>query len=228
MKFNYCISSFNAAHNHPRTGFSLVEMLTVLSIVSVLVSVSVVGFNNNKSGKEIRRAIVETTGFVSYAQIRASAMNTYVYVALSTANTDSVDLLMFESTTGLDAMDGKTSFTVNDEPDFVVSQPSVELKGIGFRDSRSSGTTYTPAISTLPTTGGDAISNCNITYRRGSQTITFDRLITFHPSGQVLNSGTYSSSMEFGFQEQNQAIERPNPVAFMISGLTGQVRIFRP
>ena len=213
---------------HPRVnpgGFSLVELLVVMAVISILASLSVSTLSGSRSGQSVRNAIIETSGYLDVARANAAATNTYVYVAIDTSKIDEVDIVTFESRTGLDALNGKGSVDLNSDPDVRILRKPVRLEGVSFRDA---GDTYQPNIPDLPSNNSESVSTRSIRMNHAGKTLTFDRLITFHPSGQMLNGGAFSSSVEFGYQETKGTAELPNPVAFQISGLTGQTRIYRP
>lgn len=196
-----------------------------MAIISVLASLSISTFSGANSGQSLRRAIISTSGYLDSARARAASTNTYVYVAIDTSG-PGVRLLMFESRTGLDALRNKSSVSVATDPDLVPSQPLLELSDVSFEDANA---TYTPTIPDLSATSADKISSdAAISYQQGGKTIQFDRLITFLPSGQIRNGETFSPLMEFGFQEKREGVVLPNPAAFQLSGLTGQIRVFRP
>lgn len=196
-----------------------------MAVISILASLSVSTLSGSRSGQSVRNAIIETSGYLDVARANAAATNTYVYVAIGTSTTGEVDLVTFESKTGLDAMNGKTSINLDSDPDVRVLRKPVRLEGVSFRDA---GNTYLPSIPDVPNTGPESISTRSVTMNYAGDNLSFDRLITFHPSGQLLNGGAFSSSVEFGYQETKDTVELPNPVAFQISGLTGQTRVYRP
>ncbi len=218
-------SSTRQSPHRSRSAVTLIELLVVMAVISLLASLSITTFSGVGRGQNIRRAIVETSGYLDLARVHAAAKNTYVYVGFDTSG-EGVRLIMFESRTGLDAMDGKASVTVGTDPDLVLARPIVRLDGVGFRDA---GNSYTPSIPNRPGNSPEAISSdTTIRYQQGADSYTFDRLVTFLPTGQIRNGSAFASLMEFGFQEQKDQAIIPNPAAFQLSGLTGQVRVFRP
>ncbi len=196
-----------------------------MAVISLLASLSITTLSGVGRGQNIRRAIVDTSSYLDLARAHAAAKNTYVYVGVDTSG-EGVRLLMLESRTDLDAMNGKTTVTVGTDPDLALARPLIRLDGVAFRDA---GNTYTPSIPDRPGNSAESISSdTTIRYQQGGETFTFDRLITFLPTGQIRNGGDFASVMEFGFQEQKDQVILPNPAAFQLSGLTGQVRVFRP
>ncbi len=208
------------------SAFTLVELLAVISIFLVLTGLAVTSFTGGRSGRDLTRAIVETSEVIDLARARATTMNTYVYVVIDTSRTDEVNLLILESTTGVDVLDGQSTTAVASNADIALVQPMIHLSGVGFRDA---GNTYKPPITSLSDTTADALSSqINVEYQRAGETFNFDRVITFLPSGQVRNGSAFTSELEFGFQEQKQNVELDNPAAIRVSGLTGRVHILRP
>ncbi len=208
-----------------RRAVTLIELLAVMAVISLLASLSITTLTGVGRGQNIRRAIVDTSSYLDLARAHAAAKNTYVYVGIDTSG-QGVRMLMVESRTGLDAMNSKTTATIGTDPDLALARPIARLDGVGFRDA---GNTYTPSIPDRPTNSAESISSDKtIRYQQGGETYTFDRLITFLPTGQIRNGGAFASVMEFGFQEQRDDVVLPNPAAFQLSGLTGQVQVFRP
>ncbi len=218
-------SSIRRPLNRTNHAVTLIELIAVMAVISLVASLSITSLTGVGRGQDIRRAIVETSGYLDLARSYAAAKNTYVYVAMDTSG-DGVRLIMFESRTGLDAMNGQSSASLNSNADLAIAKPLLRLEGVGFRDA---GNSYTPNIADRPGNSPESISsNVSVRYDQGGESYNFDRLITFLPTGQIRNGGAFASVMEFGFQEQKDQTILPNPAAFQLSGLTGQVRVFRP
>jgi prepilin-type N-terminal cleavage/methylation domain-containing protein len=200
-------------------GFSLVELLVVISIVGLLTSISVPMVATLTGAGSMTRTISDLAGYLENARAAAMANNTYVWVGVEEAD-DQQKLVV-------SAVIGKTGqrSDLNNSNEYVALNKPQIYENVGLGESLNLVGKESEADSL--SSGG---SLGDFTQNVSGKPTKFDRLLEFSPSGQVkIVKDTPSRWIEIGLQPiKGTTRNQHNVAALQISGLTGQVRIFRP
>ena len=201
--------------------------MLVVAIGTTLMASSLFVFRGSSGHEGIRQAILHTSGLIEQARAHAMANNTYVYLAIDSQSSDEVGLLIMESVSGLNELasvepEEGTPVNLRDLEGVVrVVRMPVIIKDVAYltRDELAE------HISDLPT-GGNGPESHAMSFSHQGQVRTFDRLVTFYPTGEVSSNGNLAWNLQFGFGSTRDE-NNPMPVAFHVTGISGSVDIFR-
>jgi prepilin-type N-terminal cleavage/methylation domain-containing protein len=224
---------------HRCRGFSLIELLAVLTIMALLVSAAVVGIRSiNDSGK-FNQALNNLAGVLEESRAYANAQDTYVWVVIyqNTPASGAPDVFVgsFASNDGTDPLNWAGSVTLP-SPGTVGSTTLkavthfYHFKGLHLLavTSTSPGTPTSPSppastpnfICTAPSDSGPvALSQTNPTYW----------VIQFTPHGAAHIGPNPISSIWLGLQPAYgaTAVDAKNIASIEVNGLTGLSTIYR-
>ena len=212
-----------------RGGFSLVELMCVIAIISVMASITWPSIVGLVSGNRLTNNAFELGGLMQQARAAALTEHTYVWVGFSaTTQNGSPSLLVASvmSNSGM-ATDPQNGGIANFQPVF----KPVILKGVALATA--------PNYAALP--GLDSTNNTDA----GSQTYTFQMntlgiasaqfsdVIVFGPDGQAYlpaSTGTLSAApvqcVGVGLNAAPSS-SVAHTVAVQVRGLSGQVSVFQ-
>ncbi|HEY0257243.1 MAG TPA: prepilin-type N-terminal cleavage/methylation domain-containing protein [Candidatus Methylacidiphilales bacterium] len=198
-----------------RAGFSLIEMLTVIAIISVMVAISTPMAASLLNGSTVDKASVDLVRTLEEARAFAMAHSTYVRVGFGTAPT---------STTPLPALVVVCLYSPDGTLDITsMSQWSqmklpLTLSNFSFNDSLGTATDVTPDTTNLtPLTRSVG--------QMGS--VTFNSWIQFNPLGAAqVNVSTPVRYIKLPL-DQSGAQSGKNPFVIRLAGLTGAMQILR-
>lgn len=225
-------------------GFSILELLTVISVVSLLSVVTVPALSGVVMGGKDRQALIAVSGALEKARDYAVAKNSFVYVGFTQPNAEGK---IFVGIFG--ANDGSTggvsdlnkpgaALTISDARD-AGGKPLVLLDRVSWieqtqiADQVPSGSALAgnTALGNRPSflsSGGGA------SFRYDSRTygdLTFDRVLRFSPTGEAKTSELLPESVQIVLVPTRGEGDITNPTAasvVQVAGLTGQVAVFRP
>lgn len=228
-----------ALHRGARA-FTLIELLTVIAVMSVLVSLCVPAISSITMGGKWNQSLSELAGTLDQARQYAIAQNTYVWVAMhpttDSVNGDELNVAVLASKTGTDPSPWTSYGAVpNDQLDLIMKPKAfqqVKLEEAGFFKSDK-----VPSLPSTPST--DAGNSPAQTSGAGFFKVTmpgtsapkgFTRVIQFTPGGEArIAQGSVIDVIEFGMHPTRGAKADDNNVAVLrVNGLTGQTKIYRP
>jgi prepilin-type N-terminal cleavage/methylation domain-containing protein len=233
-------------------GFSLLELLAVVTVMAILASLAVLSFRGINSSGNFNRAVDEISGILEQGRSYAMAQNTYVWIVLyenaPASSPTSVFVAGFSSGDGTDPFGwSATPATVTVPPGTVNGTTLTQVirvhryRGLHLETTTlpnapsSPGTPATnpavPPATAAPvfqfTTQSDAgpIQLANA----GSGTISTYWLIQFTPTGAARTSANPVDSVWLGLQPSlsGAAVDTHNIASIKVSGLTGAVAIYR-
>jgi prepilin-type N-terminal cleavage/methylation domain-containing protein len=233
-------------------GFSLLELLAVITIMAILASLAVLSFRGMNSSGNFNKAVDEISGILEQGRSYAMGQNTYVWIVLyenAPANSPtSVFVAAFASGDGTDPFGwSSTPATVTVPPGTVNGTTLTQIirvhryKGLNLEtttlpsapsNSATPATNpATPPATAAPvfqlTTQSDAgqIQLANA----GTGAISTYWLIQFTPTGAARTSANPIDSVWLGMQPSLSAtgVDTHNIASIKVSGLTGAVAVYR-
>jgi prepilin-type N-terminal cleavage/methylation domain-containing protein len=220
-------------HCPGKQGFTLLELLVVMSIIVVLSGLSVPAIRSLNMAGGVNRAASDLSGTLDRARTYAMSNATYVRVALGEV-TDSAGKVTTVVTT-LYSSDGSDGGDMSQSSDWPALGKSVLIDDMLVFDSLD---------ATVPNTGNDATpAGKNVT---GTPIASFDRRLPGVSSGQV----TYTAVIQFSPNGSASvaedeparyikiAMDRPkpgnqseaearNPFILRVSGINGSINVLR-
>jgi prepilin-type N-terminal cleavage/methylation domain-containing protein len=207
-----------------RTGFTLVELLCVLAIMSVLAAGSWMAIGAFVGGNRLTNNIYELSGFVQQAKTLAVAQNTYVWLGFHPATQDGVPVVVVVAVAGKSGL--STDLANNNVQQLSVS---TTLHNVTLDQTQA----YLSLPGVDKNANSDAASLSGYTFNQsvaGQGNLTFSEVIAFSPDGsanlpQADGSLTLASCIGIGINAAPAKATRS--AALQIHGLSGQVSVFQ-
>ena len=229
-----------------RSGFSLIEMLIVLSIASVLSVLATQGFTSLGSAGNFTECLNTISGTLEQARVCALARNTYVYVGLSgTSTPGQIALSVVASADGTKIYTdtAPTGWTPDSSHLVQICRPQV-LQNIRLQAPSDAPLTLARPASDAFLTSATVSSPFAYTFplMSSTATYTFNQIIQITPRGSVafLSAATGTPApnvisphyLEIDLYQSKGSISPPvssrGEAAIQIDGQSGIVRTFRP
>ncbi len=205
--------------NRRPNGFSLVEILVVISIVTILASLAgATLFGLNKAGR-MNQAIGGISTLLDQARTYAMAHNTYVWVGFApNSATQTLTVGTVAGTTGEKTdLNSAATYSPVSKLQIYNNFSLKEITGISGMTANADDISTSQVGSFLQNGGGGEVS--------------FTSILQFGPQGEATLNKTSGSShwIQVGLQPvQGSNMTDPNVAVFQIGTLTGQVVVFRP
>jgi prepilin-type N-terminal cleavage/methylation domain-containing protein len=228
-----------------RGGFTLTELLVVVSIMALLTTVGLPSLGGINSSGKMTQAVAELSGLLDQAREYAVAQNTYVWVAFNTDSTtpnqDQITVAVIASQDGTDPSNADPNPPADGSHDYgtVPTQPLVLLgkvrsfSRVQLMDAGTFTSTQIAALGDLPSASSDNRISQKATFRvrlPGATTTTvFGQSIAFLPTGEARNGTAPIDLLEFGLQADSSktAALGGNAAVVRVMGLTGQTTVYR-
>ncbi len=238
-----------------RRGFSLVELLVVLAIISIMVTLVVPVVSGLLRSNQVDQSVATLAGLMGQAREAAIAGNTYVWVAFSAPAPSTpargIWVATFQSQ---DATESPINTTVTPSWQTTTTIPSTNLQlinklqnlpGVTVVDVSGTGTTLSASAITAinaanassppPTTGvlslfEPASMSWTVAPLQNvtgyTSTSTFVRAMEFTPNGEArCGSSAWYNYIQFGLVPSTGSSQ--NAALFSISRLTGRMTVYR-
>jgi prepilin-type N-terminal cleavage/methylation domain-containing protein len=214
-------------------GFSLIEILTVVTIMVILITISSLVFTG--SGQDMTRASSSLSDILQQARTRAMSNNNYVYVGLAASTGPSRQLAVAV----VESIDGLSSKTDNLAPDPTTPpiRPARKLAILdGVQLDTSTANSNLPGSPLTPSSDPliENLESSDISFPASIVTVRndisdFSAVIQFSPDGAARLSATDRSIPSFITFGLIPATGEPaNAVGVIIDGASGGIRIVRP
>jgi prepilin-type N-terminal cleavage/methylation domain-containing protein len=212
--------------------FSLVELLTVITIIVIISAGSTAAISALGKAGSIQKTAYAIGDQISACRATAMAGNTYVWLALAVDDPapNSVTMISFISKTG-QASDITDATKLSLLSKAQVFQNVVLKDGLEIKDSEMVIKTnpVDPEVEDLK----DKLKafSSSLSYAVSGEDIDFNYVIQFSPTGEAsLAPNTVSRWVQVGLSPKQGAgdTDNKNIAVLQVSGLTGQVRTFRP
>jgi prepilin-type N-terminal cleavage/methylation domain-containing protein len=227
----------NRIRSNRDSGFSLVELLTVVAVMSLLVSLAVPALSSIAMGNQMNQSLIQLSGTLDQARQYAITHNTYVWVALrphtDEVRGDELSVAVLASKTGTDPSPWSNYGAVPNSQIDLISRPrtfgQLRLEEAGTFSASKIPSLEGKSVTSLDNTPSDGRAIFNIKLPGDSSAVNFDRVIQFTPSGEARVSSGIIDVVEFGLHPTRGNVADENNVAVLrVNGLTGQTTVFRP
>jgi prepilin-type N-terminal cleavage/methylation domain-containing protein len=214
------------AARRSQRGFSLVELMCVVAIMSLLASVSWPAIVGLVSGNRLTNNAYELGGLVQQARTAAITQHTYVWLGFYSYTQDGAQAVMVASVSGNSGL--ATDLPANCR----LSAKPVIMKNVSLATAAN----YT-ALPGLDVTDNTDAASQGYTFPLsipGHANATFTNVIAFGPDGQVWLPQTGTGALQQPVQCVGVGLNAaPSPannlhtVAVQVHGLSGQVSVFQ-
>lgn len=230
---------FRSSQNPTSTGvraFSLIELLTVVALISVLTMAAVPIMGNLSSGGQEIKNLITLSGTLEKAREYAVSRNTYTWVTLEKLKSEPekpVLVMTFASADGSKAgVTPGSSFEVpGTSRDVIPIDQPQKLHALELEEEVPSGNALRDRLSGSASFLAKPNAGPTFKYRLpGNQTKDFSYSVMFTPSGEARISAALPENIQVVLTPLKGEVV-PNPAAasvIRISGLTGRVKVFRP
>jgi prepilin-type N-terminal cleavage/methylation domain-containing protein len=232
--FTAITRSHAAKMNPSSAGFSLIELLMVLAVISLVMTFAASGISSMFHADQFDESLSTLTGLMDRAREAAVADNRYVWVAF-TANPASsspaagVGVTILESLDGTDTLNNFTSGTsssplaISSANDLRVILPLQHLAGVDIMNAGTVTLSNAPSVTAASIPG-----SMDLTTSGGATPSTFTRVVEFAPDGEArLATGTWDNWIEFDLQS-SISTSSPDKAVARLSTLTGRLTVYRP
>jgi len=245
-------------HSRIARGFTLVELLVVVAIVSALAALLVPALGTISNGGGMSSAVTGISGLLEQARAYSMGNNTYVYVGIQEVNAISSNSVPAASGTGqlviavVASQNGTRPYTTLATTPIT---PSLVNPGIGMIDKihsfagvhlvSPSAAMNGPNMTGRPTATSASVvdiskATATTTFQwpfTGAPNYSFNKVIEFDPQGvaRVQQGSAYSASVSDYLEitlvatHGNAAVATAaDQAAIQVDGITGAVRFYRP
>ena len=221
---NAAVSAFRASNF--RKGFSLVELLCVITIVSILASVTGPSIVGMLSGDQLTNNAYQISGIAQQARTTAMSQHTYVWLGFYSYTNSGAPALM-AATVQIN------SGIATDLPSTAANYRLVSKPVILRNATIAAASAYTGLIG-IDSTDNTDVATQNYAFSMsvpGNANATFTNCIVFGPDGQVYlpsNTGALAApTLCVGLGINASPGHTVRTAAIQIRGLSGQVSVFR-
>jgi prepilin-type N-terminal cleavage/methylation domain-containing protein len=243
---------------HTRTnGFSLVELLVVLAIVTILSSMLLLSTSGTKSSRDLANAAYSIQGALEQARTFAMASNTYTWVGFFEENAASpgnagvgqvvISIIASANGMNLDTVGSPIAtlpYTYSSQPNLplmtqvskLLKIPNVHLTVIPSASVTRPAIAVTTPADLYQVGSPDFPNTTTFFYPLSSSSsaaqYTFKQIIQFSPQGDATRIADYPTQfMEVGLQPSHGntiGTTGTNFAVIQVSGIGGQVITYRP
>jgi prepilin-type N-terminal cleavage/methylation domain-containing protein len=220
--------------------FTLVEILTVLSIMAIITAIAVPAMMGSTASGRMNQNLLELTGVLEQSREYALSQNTYVWVAFapgtdgSGVNTLSVALLASKDGTDPASPASWANTSYGSVPNIQIGLISkiITLRQFTLVPAATFSTTQIPSLPPAPgPINGLASSSGFFSLQMpGTATsLTFNKALQFCPTGEARNGTSPVDLLELDLEPQKgNAYDQKNVAVIRVNGLTGESIVYRP
>jgi len=201
-----------------QTAFTLIELLTVLTILVAVTSLSVPAFQTVLSASKMEKAASDLSGAIELARTYAMANHTYVRMGISDAttfpgySTPATVVVTFYPMDG--TLDAAGSADMADASKWQMLGKALILSGLQANDQLGSSTDDTPSATNIASFSRNVSS---------LHQVEFKSFIQCNPNGETcVSTSTPSRYIKWGWNSTNT---KSNPFVLRISGINGTISV---
>lgn len=219
--------------------FSLVELLSVIAVISLLTSMLVPAVSNLARGNDMSRAVSGVAGTLDLAREYAVSQNTYTWVVMAgSSEKGGIRAVILGSKDGSNTADGVTTVDLDGTQAYDLSSTGGNIVLLRRAALFPNVTIGKLLSSPAPATPASVEMNDDVSFRFASSSSdvlsflnanpTAQRIVQFSPNGQARVSGSLVQSIELGVKSlKGTTPDEVNACAIRLSGLTGQTQVYR-
>lgn len=220
------MSSHQKLNSMTGSAFSLIELLSVMAIISVMMAVTVPAFNVLKSTGDISTAAYDIASTLEQARAYAMANNTFVYVGF--AEVSQMDATkQGNGQILMSAMGSKSGSRNFDSKNLVALTRMRKMPNVRLEDNiPNSGSLTRPVVQSAYQVASDAFKAQDKFEVSG---VTFSKIVQFDPRGMAsiqASAASVSQWMEIGLAGAQGS--SPNNAVVVLDGVTGVAKVYRP
>ncbi len=223
-------------------GFTLIEILMVITIMAVIMGISIAAFGSFSSQGKTNQTTLEVGGLLEQARQYAVAQNTFVWVVFNKENeptlkNDEFTVAIVASKDGTDPNPSPNrAYSYGTVPSATLDLIS-KIKTFQAVQLKNAGSFTSAQIPSLPPTrhgsamtGFSENASFQIQIPGTSSPTLFDRSIQFTPNGGIRYNDAPIDFAEFSFQPTQINPEKSDRLAVVVrvNGLTGRTSFYRP
>lgn len=219
-------------NSHNGSGFTLVELLTVIAILVILAGLTVPAASSLLRSQSFNQTLATLNGTLDQARQYAIAQNTYVWVAFAQTG-NQLDVAVVASPDGTDTTTNWTGSPAAGSPSLIPIAKLQMLNLTTLVSPNGTGTSRTVVPATPPTSVGQPLNNLvsfTMNLPGQSSPTTFNYALQFTPSGEArVVDGVPVDFVEFAVQPEKGpgVVDARDGAAIQVNGLTGQARVYR-
>jgi prepilin-type N-terminal cleavage/methylation domain-containing protein len=222
--------------------FTLVEILVVLSIMTIMALIAVPAMLGPTSSGRMNQNLLELSGLLEQGRQYALAQDTYVWVAFAsgtdTTGVKTLTVAILASKTGIDPAGSQmwNSYSYGTAPSDQIELVNkiVTLRQIALSKAGTLDVSSLPATPTISGTSNSPAENdggfFNITPPGTPSAQTLVEAVQFTPAGEARNGSTPIDVVDLDLQLQrgnNAVLDTHNTAVIRLSGLSGEPLIYR-
>ena len=226
----------------PSKGFTLMEVLVVISIMAILTTIALASFAGLSTSGKFNSAVGDISETLGLARETAVAHNTYVWVAFampaSPSSPPSLGTLVVASADGTNPFGStwtpSTLPVALPDPRFIVVTKLQKYSNCQFLDAGVITPTNIPALPSQASPSANALAtNASgfFTINSPGGLVIYTRVFEYNPSGLVYNGPNPVTFVEFGMQPGPVAaatVTNHNVACFRVPFITGRTMLYRP
>jgi prepilin-type N-terminal cleavage/methylation domain-containing protein len=219
-----CTGEVRAAGRQSCRGFSLIEVLVVMGIITLLTAMTVPAIYSLSKANGVDRAAADVVRVLELSRSFAMAHQTYVRVGISQVQGRGLVLLPIYPLNG--SLDADTAADMNDYSKWGQLIPAVFLEHFQMNDNLQALVPSTiddrePSESDIPSFRRKAGGT-----RDGGQDPEFSSFIQFNPNGEArVLKNTVARHVKIGMSRSDSG--SANPLIVRLSGTNGAMEVLR-
>ena len=198
-------------------GFSLIELLIVISLLAVLSVLAVPAFNSVARGSAMKRTISEVSDAVDLARTEAMAKSTWVWLGLADTSASNALATPQLSLVLVASRDGTTNTAATN---LTMLARAMKIDNIRLLDQPSK---WAPNSSpaAVPVRNSQFSFTVSVS---GTARLFTNTVLAFSPQGEaLLDTATIKPWLEIAFRESRGSADiRDKEAAIRVSGISGQ------